>query len=228
MELSIDTSSDLAGVAVSEGGGVVAELTWRTLANHTVELLPAVEVLLSRIKAGFQDINGIIVALGPGSFNGLRVGISAAKGLAASLGAPVAGISTLEVEAWPFAFFDGPVCAVHDAGRGELAAALFAGEGATLKRLQGDRLVRIEELIESTRCTTLFCGELPGKAELSLRSALGNLAVIPSTLARTRRLACLALLGMKRLSACPDNPAALQPIYLRQPNITRPKKEFTA
>jgi tRNA threonylcarbamoyl adenosine modification protein YeaZ len=226
MELAIDTSSDMAGVALAEQGRLVTELIWRTTANHTVELIPTIGELLLRVKLGFKDISGISVALGPGSFNGLRVGVSAAKGLAAALNVPLAGISTLEVEAWPYGFLGMPVCPVHDAGRGELAVALFSGSDGVWKRLLDDRLLKAEELIASINQPTVFCGELPEKVEELLLSSLGVLAAVPPRAARSRIMACLAWLGWQRMEKYPDNPSALQPVYLRQPNITKPKKDY--
>ncbi len=228
MELSIDTSSNLAGVAVSDQGRLVAEMTWRTAANHTVELMPAIDMLLSKMKVAYSDLKGIVVALGPGSFNGLRVGISAAKGLCASLSLPVAGVGTLEVEAWPFAVSGLPVCPVHDAGRGELAVALFSGEDGVWRCHDAGRLVRTDELIATITRRTILCGEIPDKVEQALSQALGGLAVFPPEDVRLRRMACLAALGRRQLDRMTDDPATLQPVYLRQPNITRPRKEYAA
>ena len=89
MLLAIDTSTDTASLALVRDSQVLAELTWYCGQNHTVELLPQLTHFLHQIESGLQAISGIIVARGPGSFNGLRVGISTAKGLAFSLGIPV-------------------------------------------------------------------------------------------------------------------------------------------
>ena len=82
MQLAIDTSTDTASLALVQGSEVLAELTWHCGQNHTIELLPHLTHLLNQAKLSLQSINFIIVAKGPGSFNGLRVGISTAKGLA--------------------------------------------------------------------------------------------------------------------------------------------------
>ena len=85
MQLAIDTSTDMASLALVRGDEVLAELTWRCGQNHTTQLLPHLTHLLNQAKLSLQSANGIIVAKGPGSYNGLRVGISTAKGLAFSL-----------------------------------------------------------------------------------------------------------------------------------------------
>jgi len=85
MYLAIDTSSDFAGLSVIESGQILAEISWRCGSNHTVELLPHMDSLLKQSSIGIQELKGIIIAIGPGSFNGLRVGLGTAKGLAFSL-----------------------------------------------------------------------------------------------------------------------------------------------
>lgn len=225
MELAIDTSSDFAGVALSEHGVPVAEIGWRSLKNHTVELMPSVETLLKRVGAGYDALKGVVVARGPGAFNGLRVGISAAKGLALALGVPLVGIGTLEVEAYPFAFAGMPVCPVHTVGRGEIATALFRQDGDRWCQLLEEKLVTLDVLIQMTVEPTIFCGEGVEMIESELRSNLGEIAVVPASITRVRRALALAHLGWCRLSVgdC-DNVATLQPIYLRPPHITQPRK----
>lgn len=225
MELAIDTSSDFAGVALSERGVPMAEFIWCSVRNHTVELMPSVEALLKRAGAGYDALQGIVVARGPGAFNGLRVGISAAKGLALALGVPLVGIGTLEVEAYPFAFTGLPVCPVHLGGRGEIAVALFRQEGSKWHRLREEQLMTVDALIRVTVETTVFCGEGVGMIEAELRR-LGRMAVVPDPVARVRRASVLAELGWRRLTAGEsDNVAALQPIYLRPPHITQPRRK---
>jgi len=80
MELAIDTSSAIVSIALSHKGGVLASLTWQTTQNHTIELLPNLVCLLQQAKVELGSIDAIIVAKGPGSFNGLRVGITLLKG----------------------------------------------------------------------------------------------------------------------------------------------------
>ncbi|MEW6034800.1 MAG: tRNA (adenosine(37)-N6)-threonylcarbamoyltransferase complex dimerization subunit type 1 TsaB, partial [Chloroflexota bacterium] len=97
MELSIDTSTELVSLALSEQGIPRAELTWTAGLNHTAELLPGVQALLRQIGTELQHVKAVFVAIGPGAFNGVRVGMSTAKGLAFSLDVPLVGVSTLEV-----------------------------------------------------------------------------------------------------------------------------------
>src|SRR4030043_2225444 len=100
MELAIDTSTESCSIGLSHQGDTIAELTWHSGQNHTVELVPNIVRLLNPTKISTQSLRAVFVAKGPGSFNGLRVGISTAKGLAFSLSITMAGISTLEIEAY--------------------------------------------------------------------------------------------------------------------------------
>jgi len=109
MQLAIDTSTDTASLALVQDSEVLAELTWRCGQNHTTQLLPHLSHLLNQVNLSLQSASCIIVARGPGSYNGLRVGISTAKGLAFSLGIPIIGISTLEAEAYQHAEIGLPV-----------------------------------------------------------------------------------------------------------------------
>ncbi len=122
MQLAIDTSTDTASIALVRDAEVLVELTWHSGRNHTTQLLPNLSRLLD--KADIHSVNCIFVAKGPGSFNGLRVGVSTAKGLAFSLKIPLVGISTLEVEAYQHAETGLPVCPIFNAGRGEIATAI--------------------------------------------------------------------------------------------------------
>jgi tRNA threonylcarbamoyl adenosine modification protein YeaZ len=226
MELAIDTSTDWAGIALSREGTVISELTWRPGKNHTTELFPNLDNMLEAAGADIKSISAVFVAKGPGSYNGLRAGISAAKGLAFSLSIPLIAVSTLEIEAYPFAFAGLPVCPMHDAGRGEIAAALYDPVGGW-RCAKEDHLTTVEKLCESTPEKTVFCGEIPPSSVDVLQSTLGEKAVIPGFEERLRRPSFLVRLAWQRLKAgyC-DNLATLQPVYLRQPPITLRKKKY--
>jgi len=227
MLIAIDTSTDTASIAVVQDSEVLAELTWRCEQNHSVELLPRLTQLLEQAKLSIESARGIIVARGPGSFNGLRVGISAAKGLAFSLGVPIIGISTLEAAAYQHADTGLPICPVFNAGRGEVAVALYQMQGSEWSQLVAEHLATIEALCSQIVAETVFCGEYAPVIAAELRNRLGQKVVIPSAAALVRRAGFLAELGRKRFEAGDgDDPATLQPIYLRRPHITEPKQDW--
>lgn len=221
MLLAIDTSTRNAGIALADDNGrVISCRSWHSAVNHTAELMPAVAQTLAAAGLTVHDLAGIAIALGPGGFSALRVGMSVAKGLAIAAGQPLVGVGTLDLEAWPYRDSGLPVCALLDAGRGEVAAALFAAG----QRRHPDRICPPAELPADVDEPTLFCGEgLTAHAEL-LRHNLGHKAVIVGH-SPAARLYALAALGQQRLAAGDvDDVASLQPYYLRMPTIGGPKR----
>jgi len=218
MELAIDTSTAIASLALSVKGEVQAELTWHAGRSHTTELMPTIVHLLHLAKVEIKDMEGIIVAKGPGSFTGVRVGVSTAKGLCFALGVPLVGISTLEVEAFAHAATSLPVCPILGAGRGEIAAALFQMRGEKWARLIAEHITNIDDLCAEFKDRTIFCGEIPPEVAQRLKQRLGAKAIILQGGASLRRAGFLAQLGWRRLEAKDfDDPATLQPLYLRKP-----------
>ena len=224
MQLAIDTSTTTASLALVQDGEVLVELTWRCEQNHTIELLPRLTHLLNQNKLSLQSVSCIIVARGPGSFNGLRVGVSTAKGLAFSLGVPIVGISTLEVEAYQHAETGLPICPIFNAGREEIATAIYQKKGNRWRQLTAEHITTVEALCSQITTKTIFCGEFIPFITTQLRKQLKQRAIISTSAARLRRASFLAELGQQRLKAGNyDDLATLQPLYLRRPAITKPK-----
>jgi tRNA threonylcarbamoyl adenosine modification protein YeaZ len=224
VELAIDTSSAFASIALGDCGHILAELNWSSGQWHTVDLVPNIEVLLKQAKVAKKDINAVFVATGPGSFNGLRVGISVAKGIAFSLNIPLVGVSTLEIAAFPFGFTKLQLCPIHGAGRTDIAASFYREGTEGWKCLEKTQLTTIDKLCGEITEATVFCGEIPDVVIEQLTLKLGEKAIIPSAAARLRRGGFLIMLGMQRMQASiEDNVASLQPLYLRPPPITMRK-----
>ncbi|MBI2855159.1 MAG: tRNA (adenosine(37)-N6)-threonylcarbamoyltransferase complex dimerization subunit type 1 TsaB [Chloroflexi bacterium] len=224
MELSIDTSTEQAGLAVSEAGVPVAELSWHAGQEQTSQLLPSLESLLRQAKASMNDVRAVFVAIGPGTFNGLRVALSTAKGIAFARQVPLVGVSTMEVEAYPFLLGGSVVCPVHRAGREEVAWACFRQASGELQRVVEEHITTIDELCRQTTTGTVVCGEMGPDLIEQLRERLGEAAVIPDVSLRMRRAGHLATIGWRRLARGEsDDISTLQPLYLRRPHITIPK-----
>jgi len=222
--LAIDTSTETASLALVQESQVLAELTWSCQQNHSVELMPNIDRLLEQTGSSLKSLSGVIVARGPGSFNGLRVGVSTAKGLAFSLGVPLVGISTLEAAAYQYAEIGLPVCPIFNAGRGEIAAAIYQRKGNQWQQVIAKHITTVDSLCSQITGKTIFCGEATLAILEQIKDKLGQKAIIPPMVSRLRRAGFLAELGVKRIEAgdC-DHPATLQPIYLRRPPITKPK-----
>lgn len=227
MQLAIDTSTETASIALVEEGKVLAELTWCCGQNHTVQLLPRLAYLLNKTGLSLQATSCVIVAKGPGSFNGIRVGVSTAKGLAFSLGIPVVGVSTLEVEAYPHAEAGLPVCAISNAGRGEIAAAIYQKKRGKWRQLNAEHVTTVDALCSVITQKTIFCGEFLPLLATEIKKRLKQKAIIPTPAALLRRAGFLAELGRQRIDAGSyDDLATLQPLYLRRPPITQPKRPY--
>lgn len=224
MYLIIDTSTKHGAVGIWRGGALTRQLSWRSDHNHTAELMPAIESLLSQEKLAPTDIQGIAVTSGPGGFGALRAGMSAAKGLAFALGVPLAGISSLEASAYPYREVGYPVCSLLVAGRGLVAWARFQQTNSGWRRRSPDRVTPEAVLLRATGRHTLFCGEGLATYAQRLREAMGQRAHLAPQTAPMDRLQGAAAIGSARLDAGEAGPlAALQPHYLRPPAITPPR-----
>ncbi|MBI4339332.1 MAG: tRNA (adenosine(37)-N6)-threonylcarbamoyltransferase complex dimerization subunit type 1 TsaB [Chloroflexi bacterium] len=224
MLLALDTSTRYAGVALlGQDGRLLQALHWRSQQNHTVELMPSLELVLKRQGVSLHDLSGIAVAVGPGSFSALRVGLSLAKGLAWAAGLPLVTATTMEVEAFPYLAAGRPVVAVLEAGRGELAWASFQEQEGRLHQEGPERISSPQELAASLPASSILCGEGLERFADTLKEALPMDARLMLPYLPGQRLAALAYLGLRRLQAGEtSSPVTLQPLYLRRPTITEP------
>lgn len=144
--LALETSAVAASAAVCEDEALIVQSFQRTGLTHSATLMPMVEAMLKNAGISLADMDLIAVAAGPGSFTGLRIGVSAAKGLAWPTNKPCAGVSTLEAMAWQLCGMDGIVCAAMDARRQQVYNALFDLNGGKPVRISPDRAISLEDL----------------------------------------------------------------------------------
>ncbi len=216
MLLAIDTSTRYAGVALVNEDRVVASHAWHSTYNHTAELMPAVVNILEHGGLSASELDGVAVALGPGGFSALRVGISAAKGLSLVAKKPIIGVGTLDLEAHPYLHTGVQVCALIEAGREECATALFGPGGV---RIREDRVCTAGELLAEIKAPAIFCGEGVMAWQDQIAGARGADAQIIRPVPAARVWA-LAVLGQEKLIAGEtDDLKTLQPEYLRMPSI---------
>ena len=216
MELAIDTSTRYASIALSRQGEAIAELTWRSERNHSVELVPSIQLLLKRESVGVGDLTAICVASGPGGFSALRVGMSAAKAMAMSLDIPLIAVNTLDIEAQPYLGLGVPVCALIGAGRRRLYLGDFRdGAQSTYS------VIEHGELASAVSSDALFCGEGVAQATELIRDAFGADAKIADAPPPTRRAGVLASLGHRLLQDGRTADAlTLEPLYLRSSQVS--------
>jgi tRNA threonylcarbamoyladenosine biosynthesis protein TsaB len=214
--LAIETSTLAGGAALLDGDQLVGEYVLNVRTTHSERLLAAVDRLLQDAGWTLTSLEGLAVAVGPGSFTGLRIGVSTVKGLAYSLRIPVVAVSTLEALAWTLPFTRHPICPVLDARKGEVYAALFHWEGERLVRDWEDQALAPGELCERLGGPVVFVGDgIPAYGSL-LKERLGALASFAPPARRVPSPACVGQLGQAALAAGQTvDPVVLAPRYLR-------------
>lgn len=146
--LALETSAKSVSVAVTENGTLLAQAYQDRGLTHSVTLMPLLDGMLKTAGLTLDDMDIIAVAQGPGSFTGIRIGVSAAKGLAWAKALPCCGVSTLEAMAYGVTDFEGVVVGAMDARRQQVYNALFRTENGRVTRLCADRAVAMELVAE--------------------------------------------------------------------------------
>ena len=215
MLVAIDTATGYASLALHDGARVRVEHTWESPRRHTVELLPRLAAALEQLGLGARHLSGVAVARGPGSFTGLRVGLSVAKGLALARGLPLVGVPTLDVVAAAQGRDRRPMCAVLQAGRRRICVTVYRWRKGEWRAHEEPRLTTWPALAEETTTPTLFCGEVD-PAGADVLAALDELAVLMPAATRLRRAGFLAEVAWRRLNRGEtDDLATLTPLYLQ-------------
>ena len=249
--LALDTSNRRASIALCSKDDVYGEYTWHINNNHSVELLERIQRLLRECDIAMPDLDGIAVATGPGSFNGVRVALATAKTLAFTLQKPLLGISTLDVIAAQQQQSPLVLCAVMDAGRSELYAACYRAIPHITNRRSVSGVLRqlgdygifspmqlaafAQEQARNSMSSPvigyrepeiLFCGELSSEAQQALNEQLPEQSLFVNNAQSTRHASVLAALAFQRWQeGRVDDPLLLEPLYLRRPSITTSTKK---
>ncbi len=228
--LGIESSTTQGGVAIVGEDRVLCEAILNVEVTHSERLLPAVDRALGEARISLEALGGIAVSIGPGSFTGLRIGLSTAKGLAYATGLPLVGVPTLEAMAWTLPAARWQICPVLDARKQEVYAALFQHDRDGLRRVSEDMAVAPETLCRLIKKPTLFLGDGLAAYRALFQERLGDHLLLPPLASRGARPACVAELGRRRLLRGErDLPETLVPCYLRpseaelrrRPGVTR-------
>ena len=218
MILAIDTATLYAGLALYSPNGVYAEEAWYAGRNHTIELMPRIVRMLNTANVKVSQLTALAVTLGPGSFTGLRIGLSVAKGMALPHKLPVVGVPTLEIVAYPLQGNTLPVWAIAGAGRGRIWTACYGTRKKQWQIRVEPCLTTFEELAQQINEPSLCIGEIDDESSHTLQRVSKNKAQAVSPSTRLRRAGHLAEIGAARLEAGDqDDPDALVPIYISTP-----------
>ena len=213
MILAIDTSTARLGIAVFNGVEILGETCWTSPNRHTVSLAPAVNVLLNDLEIDIKKLKALAVALGPGSFTSLRVGLSFAKGFSLGKGIPVIGVPTLDIEAAQQPLTEMPLCAFLQAGRGKLAASFYEIRRSRWASDGNVEVYTAETLSDAIKEPTILTGEFDADNRSVFRKNKNIRMSAPA--ASLRRAGYLAELGWKLFEKGEIPPvSSLSPIYL--------------
>jgi tRNA threonylcarbamoyladenosine biosynthesis protein TsaB len=212
MLLVVDTSTAQVGLALYDGDQVLSEMTWTTRQHHTTELAPALAGLLARSSSSMDRVNSLGVAIGPGSFTSLRVGLSFVKGLALARSLPIVGVPTLDIIAAAQPVAKHPLVTAIQAGRGRIALGWYKSSGDRWQAEGAPRSGTVDELLDEIKSVTLVAGELTSEERQKLTR---KNVILASPANCTRRPSILAELAWARLQENKiEEPASLAPIYL--------------
>ena len=225
--LAFESSARAASVALVEDGRLVSQYSQCSGLTHSRTLLPMAEDMLKNAELSLDKVDLFAVAHGPGSFTGIRIGVSTVKGLAWAADKPCVGVSTLEAMAWHGLAAGGLVCPVMDARRSQVYNALFQVENGRPVRLCEDRPIALSQLAEELRTLNAPAFLIGDGAELAgkyLREQAIPCTVAPENL----RWQSAWGVAMAAMDKTPGNADALLPVYLRLSQAERERQERLA
>lgn len=226
--LAFDTSAKTASVAVCDGGNILGVSNIENGLTQSELVLPMAEALLSQLKMSFADVELYAVTVGPGSFTGVRIGVSTVKGLAFGRDIPCAPVSTLEALAENAAGLTGLIVPCMDARRGQFYTATFAATAESISRMTPDRAISAEELAEELRSyegDIYITGDGYDVAHKLLTSLGVKLAVTPYLLRSQNAVSIARVAERMHAQGLSVSERELAPSYLRLPQAERERLE---
>ncbi len=215
--LAIDTSTMLGGVALLDDDALLAESRLNVRVTHSERLLVEIDHILSRSGLTIQNIDVFAAAIGPGSFTGLRVGLSTIKGLVFATGKKIVSIPTLEAFAWNLPYSIYQVCTLLDARKREVYAAIFRWAGDNFIRELNEQPMKINTLLENISEPTIFLGEGALIYKANIINKLAEKAIFPPPQFMVPSPSNVAYLGMKKARQGDfEDIVKAVPMYLRK------------
>jgi tRNA threonylcarbamoyladenosine biosynthesis protein TsaB len=220
MLLAIDTSTQTVGVALYDGVQIVSERIWLSQQFHTVELAPTVSAIIDQAGISMNDLKAVAVAIGPGSFTGLRIGLALAKGMALAGKLAIVGIPSLDILVASQPINKKPLAAILQAGRGRIAVGWYKNYSGEWKADRKVQVMTPRDLASGIKSPTIVCGELT-EDERRLFKRKRITVELASPAQSLRRPSFLAELGWRRWEkGMSDDPATLTPEYLHSDHIS--------
>jgi len=228
--LSIDSATECASCAVIDENKLLGEISLNHKKQHSVILMPMVDNLLKSLELTIKDIDGFVVSKGPGSFTGLRIGMSMIKGLSQGTNKPFVSVSSLDALAYNMAYTGGIICPILDALRDNVYTALYSFKNDNLIKLTDYMALHIDELIEMLKqydCSVTFLGDAANKFKGKLQKSFDKTHFAPNNL-NLVKASSLGEVGLSLLnSGIKDELFSTAPIYIRKPQAVREYEKRT-
>lgn len=215
--LALNTATQSCSVAIVDDHSVLAEEICVSGQTHTVHVIDMLQRVLDVSGLFLADMDGIAVGRGPGSFTGLRIGISTVKALAVAAGKPIAGVSNLDALALQAAVSENLICPLMDARKGEVYFSRYCYENEDLHQIAPVRVSSLEAALADIHTGCVFIGEAARIYRKEIRATVGPCAVFAEPVQNTIRAATIGRLGMNRFKrGQTDDIVTLVPEYIRQ------------
>ncbi len=223
MLLALDTATQLISLALYDGHNLLAEQTWHTAFNHSIQLAPTLEALLQRADVKITDLSALAVCIGPGSYSGLRVGVSLAKGMALVRNLPLIGISALDIIAAAQPHYANGLIVLVQAGRERIIVGRYQWRKGRWSQRGEVQLMDWDTLLASLDGPAHITGEISLSGHSILQTAQEKdvpISIVPAAF-RLRRAGFLAQEAWERYNA--DNTAfdaaKLVPFYIKTQDV---------
>lgn len=215
--LAIETSTTLGGVAILNDDRLIVESRINVKVTHSERLMSEIDHSLKQAGMKIDDIDVFGISIGPGSFTGLRIGLSTIKGLSYATGRKIVSVPTLEAFAWNIPFSRYQVCPLLDARKKEVYAGIFKWNGNSFERIINEQTIKVKDLVSLITEPTIFLGEGAIIYSVDMQIALGNFFITARPQHMVPSPSNVALLGMKKARSEEfEDPVSLVPMYMRK------------
>ena len=227
--LAIDASGIAGSVAYLKNGKLAGEYYFCDKLTHSQTIMPMLEHMKSLIQIDLEEVDAVAVTAGPGSFTGLRIGVTAAKALALALEVPIVGVPTLDVIAHGICFTQHYICPIMDARRNQVYTALYKWNNDELERLTEHMAIDINEYLESLKSyegKVIFLGDGISVYKETIQNILGDKAMFAPSFCNLQHASVLGVIAQQLYEeGKSEDPSTFVPMYLRKSQAEREKEE---
>ena len=214
--LGLDTSTDYLTVAVCDGETVCSEHSILAERRHAERIIEIIDCALTDAGTRLADLDLLAVTVGPGSFTGLRIGVSTMKGVAQGANLPLAGVSTLDAMSGQAALFDGLVCPLLDARMDEIYGAVYRMKGGQRETVRSAMVGRVEDLLAAVDEPVICFGEGAINYRTRILTSCGSARIVPSLDNHPRAVSVIREAIAATTAGANTDAALVRPVYLRQ------------